>query len=177
MCLNPDRKQQQGYCAAFVAENGYGALLAAKPCLKRQSGFTIVTAIFLVVILAALGGFIVTLSTVQHSTQAKDVQGARAYQAAHAGIEWGAYQAVKNNSCVLNTAMPALAGLNGFAVIVQCNPFPTVAPNAYSEGANTVRSYRVIATAMFGAVGSPNFIDRQLQVTVSTCTDPAGQPC
>jgi len=152
--------------------------MCLKPYSKRQSGFTIVTAIFLVVILAALGGFIVTLSTVQHNTQAKDAQGARAYQAARAGIEWGTYQAVSLiPSCAPSTVMPALAGLNGFTVTVQCNPFPAVAPNTYSEGANTVRSYQIISTANFGAVGSANFIDRQLQVTVSTCMDPTGQPC
>ena len=51
----------------------------------RQRGFTVVTAIFLLVVLAALGGFIATISTTQHIGSALDVSGARAYQAARSG--------------------------------------------------------------------------------------------
>ncbi|HEY6280567.1 MAG TPA: hypothetical protein VIW72_02070 [Burkholderiales bacterium] len=57
-----------------------------------QSGFLLVTAIFLLVILAALGAFILTISGTQQTGSALDVQGSRAYQAARAGIEWGSYQ-------------------------------------------------------------------------------------
>ena len=59
---------------------------------NRQSGFLLVTAIFLLVILAALGAFILTISGTQQTSSALDVQGARAYQAARAGIEWASDQ-------------------------------------------------------------------------------------
>jgi MSHA biogenesis protein MshP len=58
----------------------------------RQNGFTMVTAIFILVVLAALGAFMVNVSTNQQIGSALDVQGARAYQAARSGIEWGVYQ-------------------------------------------------------------------------------------
>ena len=58
----------------------------------RQSGFTIVSAIFILVVLAALGAFMVTVSTTQQIGSALDVQGTRVYQAARSGIEWGVYQ-------------------------------------------------------------------------------------
>jgi len=57
-----------------------------------QSGFLLVTAIFLLVVLAALGAFILTISGTQQTSSALDVQGARAYQAARAGIDWASYQ-------------------------------------------------------------------------------------
>ena len=60
-----------------------------------QSGFSLVTAIFLLVILASLGAFIVTISGVQQTSSALDVQGSRAYQAARSGIEWGTYQVLQ----------------------------------------------------------------------------------
>ena len=44
----------------------------------RQLGFSIVTAIFLIVVLALLGVFIVSVSGIQQSSQALDVQGVRA---------------------------------------------------------------------------------------------------
>lgn len=57
-----------------------------------QHGFSIVSAIFILVVLAALGAFIVNISTTQQIGSALDIQGARAYQAARSGIEWGVYQ-------------------------------------------------------------------------------------
>jgi MSHA biogenesis protein MshP len=60
--------------------------------LKRIRGFALVSAIFILVVLAALGAFIVNISTSQQIGSALDVQGVRAYQAARAGIEWGLYQ-------------------------------------------------------------------------------------
>ena len=62
---------------------------------QYQGGFSLITAIFILVIFAALGAAMVTFSTVQHTTVAMDIQSARAYQAARAGIEWGAYEALK----------------------------------------------------------------------------------
>src|SRR5437899_3676273 len=59
---------------------------------RRSAGVGLVTAIFLLVVLAGLGGAMVALSAAQQSSSALDVEGARAYQAARAGIEWGLYQ-------------------------------------------------------------------------------------
>jgi MSHA biogenesis protein MshP len=55
-------------------------------------GFAIVSAIFILVVLGALGAFIVSVTTGQQIGSALDFQGVRAYQAARAGIEWGIYQ-------------------------------------------------------------------------------------
>lgn len=59
---------------------------------KHMRGFALVSAIFILVVLAALGAFIVNISTSQHIGSALDVQGVRAYHAARAGIEWGLYK-------------------------------------------------------------------------------------
>ena len=58
--------------------------------LRRQYGFSLPAAIFLLVVLALMGAVIVTVTGLQQSSQQLDVLGARAYQAARAGIEWGA---------------------------------------------------------------------------------------
>lgn len=128
-----------------------------------QRGFSIVTAIFLLVVLAAMGAFMVTFSTVQHVTSAQDVQGVRAYQAARAGIEWGAYQAVRNASCVGSTTLPTLGGtLAGFAVTVLCT-----ASGPYTEGSTAVSIYLITSTASQGTVGGITFVERQLQTTIA----------
>ena len=127
-----------------------------------QSGFSIVSAIFLLVVLAALGAFMVTISTVQHTTSTQDLQGARAYQAARAGIEWGSYQILQNASCPASTPLAFGGTLAGFAVTVQC----ISAGWTYTEGGNNVTVYRVISTANQGTVGSATYVERQLQVTI-----------
>ncbi len=96
-----------------------------------NAGIGLVTAIFLVVVLASLGAAMVAAFNTQHTAVALDVQGARAYQAARAGIEWGVYQQLRNNSCAANSsfAMPAAYGavassLAGFTVTVSCRSVP-----------------------------------------------------
>jgi MSHA biogenesis protein MshP len=89
-----------------------------------QSGFSLVAAIFLLVVIAALGTFAVTISTSQQQGSAMDVLGSRAYQAAKAGIEWSIYQITRGGATCATLAQPAMpAGtqLSAFAVAVVCN--------------------------------------------------------
>jgi len=108
--------------------------------MKRQLGFAIVTAIFILVVLAALGAFILNVSTNQHIGSALDVQGARAYQAARAGIEWGLYQELQLASCAASaTFTPTAVTLSSYTVTVTC------AATADASGGPT--SYIIQATA------------------------------
>jgi MSHA biogenesis protein MshP len=114
-----------------------------KKVSRRLQGFAIVTAIFILVVLAVLGAFIVNVSTNQHIGSALDVQGVRAYQAARAGVEWGLFQvqstpnynfsygnpattagAANPNqracSASSSTFVPTAATLAGFTVTVTC---------------------------------------------------------
>jgi len=130
-----------------------------------QCGFSLVSAIFLLVVIAALGTFAVTLSTTQHQSAALDVMGARAYQAARAGIEWGAYQLlITGGGCAVATAapLPALAGtLSGFTVNVTCIAAPS------NEGAAVVTMYQLTSTATQGVVGTPNYVEREISVSIA----------
>jgi len=161
--------------------------------MKRLRGFAIVSAIFILVVLAALGAFIVNISTSQQIGSALDVQGVRAYQAARAGIEWGLYQvnatpaynfsygdgtstpqaveAVNPNlrSCASasGTFTPAAPTLSGFKVTVACTQSdPTLA----LPGEPIV--FTLISTACSEAP-CPNttnpgalYIERRLQVSL-----------
>lgn len=109
----------------------------------RCTGLGLITAIFLLVILSSLGAAIVTITTAQQASSTLDEQGARAYQAARAGIEWGLFQQINSpNSCSAefssadaSFAMPAGNSLSGYTVSVTC-----------SMAANTVTK-QIIATA------------------------------
>ncbi|MBI3523374.1 MAG: agglutinin biogenesis protein MshP [Betaproteobacteria bacterium] len=157
---------------------------------RRVAGFSIVAAIFLLVILAALGAFILNVSTNQQIGSALDVQGARAYQAARAGIEWGVYQVQAtpaynfgNASTNPNTrACPAgstsfsltAATLSGFTVTVTCVRTPVDDAPA-NNPLNSPAVYTLTATACNqpSAGACPNttnpsnlYVERRLEVAL-----------
>ncbi|MEQ1879573.1 MAG: agglutinin biogenesis protein MshP [Burkholderiales bacterium] len=132
-------------------------------------GFSLISGIFLLVVIAVLAGYIVTLSTAQHTSAALDYQGARAYQAAYAGVQWGAYQALRNNSCAggAGTSIALTGMLAGFAVTVVCEE------TGYTEGGATRSVRRITATGCSpsnaGACpGTPGnyYVERQIEATL-----------
>jgi MSHA biogenesis protein MshP len=91
--------------------------------IRRQAGVGIVTAIFLLVVLAGLGTAMVGIYTSQQSSANLDLLGAEAYQAARAGVEWGIFQQrQRNGACAAKTRidMPAGTSLSAFTVFVTC---------------------------------------------------------
>jgi MSHA biogenesis protein MshP len=157
----------------------------SRPVLRRlQRGFSIATAIFLVVVLALLGAFIVSITSIQQSSQQIDLQGVRAYQAARAGIEWAAFQVLDPNNALnpatcsvtvtcpgggvsSSTPLPALAGsLAGFTGTVTCDMTST------TEGNRLIRVFAIVSTASSGTPGTPGYVNRQLRATLSKCHDP-----
>ncbi len=154
-----------------------------------QKAFALPTAIFLLVVLAALGAFMLLMSSVQHTTAAQDVQGTRAYQAARTGIEWGIYQIMKPENdnynktagftvpyvCAAPMAGSPLAALGGtlagFSVAVSCTQ------TTHNEGGNTIRVYQVTSTATYGQAGTVGRVERQITATAGTCREASGASC
>lgn len=125
-----------------------------KPVRTLQQGFAAIAAIFLVVILAALGSFMLTFSNTQQLTSAQDVQGSRAYWAARAGLEWGLVSVSATTVCPVQTAN-SIGNVNGFAVTVShCQ-------NAYTDG-GAVTIIQFTSTATLGVAGTPGYIERSL---------------
>lgn len=122
-----------------------------------QAGFAIVSAIFLLVALAALGAFMVSFSNTQHLTSAQDVQGSRAYWAAKAGIQWAAGVIAATNACPMG--QPGFA--DGFNVVVVCQA------NSYREGIADHIVFWLQSTASAGGpVGSASYVERQVQAFI-----------
>lgn len=141
----------------------------------RQGGFSLVTAIFILVILAALGAAMVTFSGAQQATVAMDIQSARAYQAARAGIEWGAYRAlqVPGFTCAGSPFTLSFSGssLAGFTTQVSC------AASSHSEGGNTITLFDFTANASYGVANTPDYVAREVGARVARCTGAGGAPC
>lgn len=163
-----------------------GANFRQRCAASRQSGVALLTAIFMVLLFAALAAYLVSLTSTANINSAQDVQGARAYQAAQAGLEWGLFQVLDPANATVaapNTPawpnMPACPAamtrdIAGFAVTVVCASFPAGAsgpagPPVYLEAGGTVSVivYQLTSTAV--AAGPAGPIERQLVVSASKC--------
>lgn len=135
-----------------------------------QRGFSLVTAIFLLVVLAGLGAAMVTFSIGQNQSQAMDLMGSRAYQAANAGIEWAAYNIAANPGVSAPAAViftpgtgTALGGnLAPFAVTVGYTAASAVDDTTWQPDGvtETAWSYDITASAVFGVPGSADYVER-----------------
>jgi MSHA biogenesis protein MshP len=131
--------------------------------MKTQRGFSIVMAIFVLVVLGLLGGYMVRMAGVQLSTYNQTLLGARAYQAAHAGIEWGIARISNGGNCADINAQTAMsfAGLNGFSVRLNCSN------QSYSEADQNPTVYRISALSQFGSYSSSEYVARELEVSIT----------
>ena len=141
--------------------------------MNKQTGFGLVAAIFILVILASLGAAIVNFGAVQQTTSAQDIMSARAWQVAKAGNEWGLFQALQGTwqTCVNETETLDLSAMTGFRVTVNCTS------TAFNEGETgtgprTVRVFRIVSVACNSTgtcpdntlASSPGYVERVREV-------------
>jgi MSHA biogenesis protein MshP len=155
---------------------------------RRQRGFLIIAAVFLVVVLAGLVAYLTSVSTTSQASSAADFNSARAYQAARAGIEWGAYQILINpgagtyktacdaaNDPLAPTKFDLTFGstLTAFTATVRCSSSAVL-----TEGASTVKSYRIESNGCNEPTGggpscpnvattSATYVERELRLTIA----------
>jgi MSHA biogenesis protein MshP len=145
---------------------------------RGAAGFVLPTAVFLIVVMAALASYMVRTFTLMRSGFDLSLQGANAYQAALAGLEWGSYQALDPaNSWTVGSALPGcpatttlsnLGGrLAGFSVSVSCS-----GGTSYTEGNHKVAVYRFSSKASYGVSGSAGYVERDVQTLAILCKDP-----
>ena len=133
----------------------------------RSGGFALVPALFLIVVLGALGAVAVRLGNGQQHAVTMGLVQARALAAARAGVEWGAYQALTNSlhSCAASTTLNlSETSLNGFAVVVTCSA------TSFANGAGTNTSYVINSTATAGVYGQPGYVRRVVSGTFTDAT-------
>lgn len=134
--------------------------------LSRQAGVGIVTAIFLLVVLAALAIAMVSVFTAQQATSALDVMGVRAYLAARAGAEWGVHRQRVGGACEPGVSFPLAADstLSTFRVTVVCGQV--------NQAAIPIKRFRVTSTACNQPAGGvcpnpnpgPDYVQRVVDV-------------
>lgn len=130
----------------------------------RQAGFSLVAAIFLIVVLAALGAFAVQVAMTQYQGANVELLEAGAQAAAEAGIGYGATMARTTSACPISN--PTDLTLAGFVVAVTC----TQTTHQIYSGANPTPYpvYALAATASYGTYGEPDYVARTVTQNVTT---------
>ncbi|MDH4189349.1 MAG: agglutinin biogenesis protein MshP [Betaproteobacteria bacterium] len=134
--------------------------------MRPARGFTLVSAVFLVVILSAIAAYALSVATLQQHASALDVAGSRALFAARAGTEWGAYQALRLDACAASATLDfSGTPLAPLSVSVRC------ARRTADEAGTTRKFDSIVALACNeppcpNAAAGANYVERQLTVVV-----------
>lgn len=109
--------------------------------MKRvtQTGFALPAAIFLLVVLGGLAGWLMRLTSATLAQEALELEGARAWQAAQAGAEAGVYAALHGGCASQNIALGGT--LARFTASVTC------ASSTADEGGVTINFYTITSVA------------------------------
>jgi len=104
-------------CMLTTCLEGSGArpdphLKVARQALARQEGFTLISMVFILVVLAVLGAAMAKFSMRQQLGSASELAAARAMQSANAGLEWASFQLLRNPPPPSAGACPSTAPLN-----------------------------------------------------------------
>jgi MSHA biogenesis protein MshP len=141
-----------------------------------EDGFAAIFAIFLLVVMSAMGGFMLTFSNAQQLSSAQDIKGSQAYWAARAGLEWGMGNVIRQPVATSNcptSSTNLLGGTTlfdgGFTVVVTCTL------SLYTErtlvGAvvtlKDMRIFSITSVANNGTTpGTAGFIERSLSASI-----------
>ncbi|MFT3734144.1 MAG: hypothetical protein QM776_03830 [Rhodocyclaceae bacterium] len=131
-------------------------------------GFVLPAAIFLLVVLATLGAFLVHITMASNVGAGQDIQGARAVQAARLGVETGLYAVQASGSCAGGT-LSGVSQLNGFKITWACSS------TAIVDDGTPRTIYQITSTACtttgascpsstVSELNSSDYVERQLVV-------------
>jgi MSHA biogenesis protein MshP len=160
-------------------------------------GFALASAIFILVVLAALAVGITLLTTQSQTGLAQDLLGSRAYQAARAGLDWGAYRVLDPLNITATSGSAPLPNCPGAATstcptaaaplsaTMPTSPFTSTVLAAYTvmlqcsctdhtEAGRSIRVFQLKSTAASGTGLSA--VERQVSARVAYCRDPNGNP-
>lgn len=140
--------------------------------MNQQRGFTMMSMLFILVALAAMGVALASLSQRQQLGSAGELAAAKAYQAALAGLEWGSYQILPGAArpaCFADKSFALPDQLSDFTVTVRCVRTPGA--GTVNDGDTTLAFYDLTATAcnitsggacVSGSSSEPAYAERQL---------------
>lgn len=127
------------------------------PNIKKQTGVSVVTAIFLVIILALMGVSMVSILTTSQQSISQELTSAKAYMAGRSCLQWGLYQAIFDADPGNND--PHTLNFNNSGLInTRC---VTTFDAINNDG---LRFININTTASFGNIADPEFSQRTMRL-------------
>lgn len=131
---------------------------------RSQRGFALVSALFVLVILALLGAAMVLMSGGHSHTPAAAIEGARAYQSARSGLEWGIHQALNDpgGTCSPSAGATTNFSLDNFDIQVTCQS------TTFQEGGPTDHTiYHIVSESRTGTFGEHDYASRRMEARIT----------
>ena len=122
---------------------------------RRERGFALISALFLLVVLAALGAFAVRIGMTQRHASTLELQELRAQAALQAGIEYAAARLTPGGLCNRVQNIPNLPG-NFTVTFINC------VRQGYNGNTVFVYTFQEIA-ATSGVYGTPEYVRRSVR--------------
>lgn len=132
---------------------------------RPQRGVALVAAIFLIVVVALLAGFLVSIASAGRTASAYAVVEARARHAAESGLEWAVHRVLSNPAAPDCSGFPATftladGGSGGFRIAAKCSD------QVVTEGAASYSVFDLEVVAEFGTAGADDYFRRLLAAAV-----------
>lgn len=134
---------------------------------SKMQGFSLVSAIFILVILSLVGTYIVSISALSRTSGNLVNQGVKAYYAASSGLEWAIYKVAPSGgsppyNCPASpsTFNVSIGGFAAYTVTVTCSSA------SFTENQVTYKVFQLTSTGQYGTVGSADYASRVLYTTV-----------
>lgn len=134
---------------------------------RHQRGFSAILMIGLIVLVAGMLSYAVTVTSATGDSTAREIAAARVAQAAQSGLEWGQFRVRPGAApvCAANSNITIPLSSGNIAVTVRCT-----ANGPYTEAAATVMRYQFTATACRpaaagacpNAAGSGDYVEAQV---------------
>jgi len=134
---------------------------------KITSGFALISALYVLVVLALIGTFMVKVFGNTLSIQSQSTEGMRAYFAARSTLEWGIYQVSLNNACPASPTSMSFTqgGLNAFSGVVTCTATAVTEGSVYNIYFLTAVGGKKLST-----ITDSQYLSRTLTSTVVVAT-------
>lgn len=131
----------------------------------EDHGFTMMSTIFIVVILALVSSFIVSISTLTRSSMNLTLLGLKTYFAAKSGIEWATFAIQSSGSpynCPTSPTKLSLSqgALAGFSVTITCTQ------NAFTEHDSTYNVFSITSVGSYTSASGLENTQRQIDTRI-----------
>jgi Tfp pilus assembly protein PilX len=126
---------------------------------RAVRGFSLISTLFLLVVVSGLASYLVNLSVAQQYSTALTVSALRGRHAALSGLEWVAYRI--NNVSSSCPAVPSNLTIEGFSVtLTNCTQ------SVVTEGPSSYNLFDVTVSAERGAFGDADYVNHAIRATL-----------